>query len=234
LKANILSESKDDPPNAKRRRVSEAVQQEERETQRQEKPPKYRHLAKVTRKVPPHTIQAKWTPLQANCIELISQLLSDVQKPVIARLKEEQKRSQASTILQFVNRRLVTKLSRGLPFPQGTRPQREDDFNFEKILDYNRALEAQLTPTLHANELLEDELSKETIWLESEKAILAELEANAKAASVSRKQAERKLHPLLRSEDSTIEGEYLEFGLHAAVPISGVSCPAKSWCSIES
>ncbi|TVY49607.1 hypothetical protein LOCC1_G000375 [Lachnellula occidentalis] len=214
--------SKDDPPNAKRRRVSEAVRQEERVTQRQEKPPKYQHLAKVTRKVPRHTIEAKWTPLPANCIELISQLLSNVQKPVIARLKEEQKRSQASTILHLVNRKLVTKLSRGLPFPQGTQPQREDDFDFEKILDHNRALEAQLTPALHANELLEDELSKETTWLESEKAILAELEANAKAASVTRKQAERTLHPLLRSENSTIEGQDLELGQHAAVPISGI------------
>lgn len=223
-----MSEPKDDPPNAKGRRVSGAVQREEKETQRQEKPPEYQHLSKVTRNVPHHAIEEKWTPLPADCIELISQLLSDVQKPVIARFKKEQNGSQASSILQRTTHRLANKLSRGLPFPQGTRPQREDDFNFEKILDHNRALEAQLTPAIHANELLEDELSKEETWLESEKAILAELEANAKSAAVSRKDAKRKLHPQLRSENSTMEGEDLEFSQHAAVPISGVRYLAKS------
>ena len=182
----------------------------------------------MTRKVPRHTITAKWESLPANCIELIAQLLSDVHKPVIAHLKEEHKRSQASTALQNVSRRLVGRLSKGLPFPQGTRPQREDDFNFEKILDHNRALEAQLTPALHANELLEDELSKETTWLESEKATLAELEANAKAAAISRKQAERKLHPLLQSKDSTTDEDDLEFGQNSVVPIPGVGHPGNN------
>jgi hypothetical protein len=225
--ANLFSESKD-ATNPKRRRVEEAALQEERETQRQEKPPNYQHLAEVTRKVPLHTIEAKWEPLPANCIELISQLLVDVQRPVIARLKEEHKRSQASSALQMTSHKLVKKISRGVPFPHGTQPQREDDFNFEKVLDHNRALEAQLTPALHANELLEDELRKETTLLESEKAILAELEANAKAAAASRKQAERKLHPLLQSEDSTADKEELGSRQHSVVPISGVSYPGNS------
>jgi hypothetical protein len=101
----------------------------------------------------------------------------------------------------MISRRLISKISKGLPFP-GARGPREDDFDLEKILHRNRALEAQLTPALHANELLEAELSRETTLLESEQAALEELEVNAKTEIARRKQAERKLHPLLQADES--------------------------------
>jgi hypothetical protein len=130
-------------------------------------------------------------------------MLQDIQRPVVVCLSNDQKRTQASTALQMVSRRLVSKISKGLPFPQGTRNHQEDDFDFEKILDHNRALEAHLTPALHANELLEAELRKETARLESEQANLAGLEANAKAEAALRSQT-TKLHPLLQLDDSTL------------------------------
>lgn len=230
FKTNLFLEPRPDAPDTKRRRVDEADQEEETEAQRNEKQPKYQHLAEVMRKVPRHTIDTKWGPLPANCLELISQLLIDVQRPVVARIKEDHKRSQATSALQSSSHSLLKKISKGIPFPQGTRPQREDDFNFEKILDHNMALEAQLTPALHANELLEDELHKESVWLESEKANLVELERNAKAAAISRKQAERKLHSLLQSEDAVVDGEDLGYSERSVIPVSGVS----RWKSIYS
>ena len=123
---------------------------------------------------------------------------------MIVRLNDERQRTQASTALQMVIRRLVSKISKGLPFP-GIHGSQEDNFDFEKILDRNRAFEAQLTPALHANELLEVELKKEAALLESEQAILARLETNAKTESALRKQAGLKLHPLLQSENSANE-----------------------------
>ncbi|TVY81886.1 Regulator of drug sensitivity [Lachnellula suecica] len=222
-KRKSVEKSQHDAPTSKRRRADEATQNdEERQSQQQDKQPKYQHIAAVTKNIAQNTIAAKWAPVTDNCVELIQQLLLDVQRPVVARLKEEHKRAQATTVVQMASRKLVRKISKGVPFPQSTRPQREDDFDFEKVLDHTRALEAQLTPALHANELLEDELSKEMTWLESEKTTLAELEANAKAAAASRKQAERKLHPLLQSEYLPMDEEDLGYTQSSAVAISRV------------
>jgi len=219
----FLVESTDHAPHAKRRRIDETAADQEVEKQRKEKPLKYQHLATLTRNISTHTIEAKWEPLTSRSIEYISDLLIDVQRPVLARLKEEQKRAQASSSMKMASHKLLRMITKGLPFPPSTRPQREDDFDFEKIIDHIRTLESQLTPTLHANELLEDELRKETDWLESDKATLAKLEANAKAAASSRKQAERKLHPVLQSEGSVVDEEDSSFTQRSGVPVSGVS-----------
>jgi hypothetical protein len=170
----------------------------------------YQHLQAVTRKVSRQTIEAKWEPLPSGCVERISQLLQDLQRPVVVRYNDERKKTQSSTALQMISRRLVSKISKGLPFPQGTRNHREDDFDFEKILDHNRALEAQLTPALHANELLEAQVKKELALLESEKETLITLEANAKTGSAKRSEATRRLHSLLRPQDGIMEIEGLK------------------------
>ncbi|KAH7419787.1 CENP-Q, a CENPA-CAD centromere complex subunit-domain-containing protein [Cadophora sp. MPI-SDFR-AT-0126] len=162
----------------------------------------YQHLKAVTRNVSRQTIEAKWEALPPTAIDRIAQLLSDLQRPVIACLSDERKKTQASTAVEVVSRKLVKKFSRGLPFPPGTRNHREDDFDFEKILDHNRALEAQLTPALHSSQLLEAELSKELAKLEADKEFLAELETNAKAEALVRNQAARKLHSVLKEDDS--------------------------------
>ena len=131
-------------------------------------------------------------------------MVHDLQRPVVVHLNDDRKRTEANTTLHMISRRLISKISKGLPFPPAIRANREEDFDFEKILDHNRALEAQLTPTLHRNELLEAELAKETAQLESEHAVLVVLEANAKSQAVARKDAGRKVHPLLQS-DSVIQ-----------------------------
>lgn len=210
-----ISEPADDTHSIKRRKTNTNVRQDERESAPVKTLPSYQHLVPVTRQVSHQTIVAKWEPLPQGAVTSISQFLNDIQRPVVVRLKDDRRRTQASTALQMVSRRLVGKISKGLPFPPETRTRVEDDFNFEKILDHNRALETQLTPALHANDILETELTKEMSLLESEQVALVELETNSKTETSLRKQAGRKLHPLLVSANH-LRGEddlRIEIGL---------------------
>jgi hypothetical protein len=193
----------------KRRRIQKPPQHDH-DTPEPEEAPMYQHLQAVTRRVSRQTIESQWEPLPSNCVERISQLLYDLQRPVVVRYNDERKKMQSSTALQMISRRLVSKISKGLPFPQGTRNHREDDFDFEKILDHTRALESQLTPALHANELLEAQVSKEMALLESERERLGMLEANAKTEAALRSEAARRLHSLLQPQRGTKEIEGLK------------------------
>lgn len=175
--------------------------QQESQTSQTEKAPAYQHLAEVIHRVSRQIIEDKWDPLPQSCIERVSSLLEDIQRPVVVRVGDERRRTQASTALQMVSRRLVSKISKGLPFPQSSGPRRDDDFDFEKILDRSRDLEAQLTQALHANALLESELQKETAHLEAEEEALSQLETNAKTEASRRRETRRKLHSLLQTED---------------------------------
>ncbi|KAE8452846.1 hypothetical protein EG329_013118 [Mollisiaceae sp. DMI_Dod_QoI] len=197
-------------PNKRRRLDKKARQVEVGSPETEEIPMLYQHLRLESRKVSLQTIDAKWEPLPPACIERISQLVQDLQRPVLVHLKDDRKKTQAGTALQMISRRLVNKISKGLPFPPATRNHREEDFDFEKILDHSRELEAQLTPVLHGNELLEAELAKETAWLEADKDMLAELEVNAKSEGIARTEAARKVHALLQSDESTLAIEGLK------------------------
>lgn len=112
----------------------------------------------------------------------------------------------------------------GLPFPPATSRNREDDFNFEKILDHNRALESQLTPAIHANELLEAELRKEMARLESDQQNLADLETNAKKEATFRSENVRNIHSLLQTDTSLEAGDLQlvldEKGVHHSLDAS--------------
>jgi hypothetical protein len=137
-------------------------------------------------------------------------------------INDEIKRKEALKVMNLVARRLINKVSKGLPFPPATRTHREDDFDFEKILDHNRALELLLTPSLHANELLESELVTVKASLESDEDFLAELETNARSEAAIRKAAGRKLHPLLAS-NSTNDAQNDQIGLreeHTILPFT--------------
>lgn len=167
----------------------------------------YRHLTAVSRKIPRQTIDTKWGPLPTNAVDRVGVLLSDVEKLVVMRLQDERRRLQASTAIQMVSRRLQRKLTRGLPFPPGTRPQREEEFDFEKILDSNRELETRLTPMLHSIDLLKAEIEKEGNLLEQETARLEALEADARADTTRRKKDSKKLHFLLPADQGYVKLE---------------------------
>lgn len=233
---NTKSKDQEERSEQPRRSQKSTQDDDDQETPETEEPPDYQHLAEVTHRVSRQTIEAKWESLPARCIELVSSLLEDIQKPVVVRLGDERRRAQASTALQMVSRRLVSKISKGLPFPPSTGARREDDFDFEKILDHSRDLEAQLTVALHANDLLESELRKETAHLEAEEDALLQLETNAKAEASRRREAGRKLHSLLQSEDAaSSESLKDETGLDPDVqeaPLSLVSFTLSSICVV--
>jgi len=180
----------------------------------------YQQLRAVTRRVPRHTIENKWGALPSGATIRVGQMMTDIERSVVMRLRDERKRTQASTAVQMVIRRLDRKLTRGLPFPPSTRVQREEDFDFEKILDSNRLLESQLTPILHSIELLKAETAKEEELLEVERERLALLEENAKSEASRRKQAAKKLHPILQVDNDEAKAEEFkeDIGLAEANP----------------
>ena len=190
-----------------RRAEKPSVPEEEEDISEHEDLLVYQRLVAVTRRISRQTINSKWEPLPPGCVERIAQLLQDTQRPVVQHLNSERKRTQASTALQMVSRKLVSKISKGLPFPKETHHHQEDDFDFEKILDHTRRLESILTPTLHANMLLESNLATETALLEQEKKNLKWLETNAKTEATLRRDAARKLHTLLRPDSSMANDE---------------------------
>ncbi|KAI6714157.1 hypothetical protein PZA11_004147 [Diplocarpon coronariae] len=193
-----------------KRQLIEEVRSQERSNEPEDELASYQHLKAVTRRISRQTIDAKWEPLQLNSVDCITQLLQDAQRPVLTRIHDEKKKTQASTALQSTSRNLIKKLKKGLPFPPGSRSHKEDDFDFEKVLDHSRALEAQLTPAMHSNSLLTAELSKEVALLESDKEKLAELEANARSEAAARSKAARKFHSVLQSDDPSSKVEALK------------------------
>lgn len=163
----------------------------------------YQHIRSTKRRIPKAVIQDKWTPLPKPAIDRIGQLLLDVERATVMRLQDEQKRLQASTAIQLVSRRVQRKLIKGLPFPPATRALKEDDFEFEKVLDNSRVLEAQLTPMLHSIELLKAELAKEESKLAMEQEELMELESNAKDEFAESNKTLKRLHYLVRPDMGT-------------------------------
>ncbi|KFZ03442.1 hypothetical protein V502_10946 [Pseudogymnoascus sp. VKM F-4520 (FW-2644)] len=170
----------------------------------------FQHLEPVECGVSHNTIDSTWEPLPATAHDRAMQLLGDIEKSVVQRLRDERKRTQASTAIQMVTRRLGRKIARGLPFPPGSRPQRDEDFDFERILDATRKQEGLLTPALHARELLKAEIKREEVMLKREQAALERLEKNASAEWGRRKAEAKKLHPSLAKKG----GEVVVWGDH--------------------
>lgn len=170
--------------------------------------PGYQQLAPISRNVSRAVIEAKWSGLPVTCEDRVARLLEDIQKPVLARLKDAQQQSQASTALHNISRKIVRKIGQGLPFPPSIRTNREDDFDFEGILDHNRELEGLLDPVTYSNKLLEAELSKEMDLLEEERSLLDTLKTNAKAEALKRKQDTRAVHPYLQCFGKTASMDF--------------------------
>lgn len=162
--------------------------------------PEYQHWTVTERKVSRQTIDSRWEPLSGVAIERVTQLMGDVEKSVVMRLRDEKKRYQAATAINLVLRRLRRRLIRGLPFPPSTRPQKQEDFDLEHILDNNAALETRLTPMLHSIELLKAEIRKEKVLLEKDARNLEVLKANAKADATRRRRDVKNSHFLLQAD----------------------------------
>ncbi|KFY07447.1 hypothetical protein V492_07141 [Pseudogymnoascus sp. VKM F-4246] len=178
-----------------------------RQSPRAESPPSplpFQHLEPVECGVSHNTIDSTWEPLPATAHDRAMQVLADIEKSVVQRLRDERKRTQASTAIQMVTRRLGRKITRGLPFPPGSRPQREEDFDFERILDATRKHEGLLTPALHGVDLLKAEIKREEVMLEREQEALEKLQRNAHAERTRRKAEAKRLHPSLAKREGDV------------------------------
>ena len=135
------------------------------------------------------------------------------------RLKDEEKRDQASNAINTVIRRVTRKIAKGMPFPppslaprtkeerQGKEGGgRDTDFDAERIIDASREAERKLTPLLHSVMLLKAEIKREEELLEAETKALERLERNAKEDRARRRAEVRKFHPSLRKPEGITEG----------------------------
>lgn len=201
----------------KRRRVQSdsTDEDDENELRLQESLP-YAKIVSTTRKISVHTVQDKWSALPLDCIERASQLMEGLQRPAIIHVTEEKQKLQAQSAVETVIRRIIRKLTKGMPFPRASRIHREEAFDFERTINQNRSLSARLLPVVHANDLLESNLAKERALLEAEEADLRGLEANADAQASNIKSTMRKHHAILRREHYDFGEDRKEHSEHVA------------------
>ncbi|KAJ9649390.1 hypothetical protein H2199_000165 [Coniosporium tulheliwenetii] len=180
---------------------------DERSSARPQKRPKYQYLRAHTRHIPQDTITTKWINLPLPAQQAVRTLFKATKRPVLASIREGQRRTEAELTLNAVIQKLERQLPR-MPFPPKTK---EAHLDLEKVLERNRVLEGELTPALHWVELLKVEIEKEEEALDRDRVALAELEANAKAEERRRRKQVKKAHPLLtESLDHGYEGDDAE------------------------
>jgi hypothetical protein len=182
----------------KRGRKSRTEQEDARSQSSSPEPPPYRHLAMRTRKITRQVIQDKWSPLDPSSVEGVSELLQMSTRPVLLRLNNLTKHSQATAALNAISNKLRSKLTRGLPFPPATTSnKREDELSYETTLDGIQSMEAQLDPLLHSVALLRKEKERAEKELDQEYKLLNSISANARSEIRGRRDQLRKIHPLV-------------------------------------
>ncbi|KAK2053519.1 hypothetical protein LY76DRAFT_581628 [Colletotrichum caudatum] len=214
------------PPKKRRRRTSEEIRQQQQQRQQPRAEPatarrpipKYRHIAPRARQIPRSIIEENWSPLAPSSLAHVTSLLRLSERPVLQRLAaNEKRRDQAASAIRLVTKRLIKKLSRGLPFPPATAPPtgsrsakkhdadggRAEELNFERVIEDVAALERQLDPLLHAVKLLKAEKERDERALEADYESLTTLEANARSEARNYKDNLRKTHVLVPEKKGT-------------------------------
>ncbi|KAI9681494.1 MAG: hypothetical protein M1817_002778 [Caeruleum heppii] len=116
------------------------------------------------KRVPQHVVASKWAALPVPAQNRVADIFRAIERPVITRHKDERRRAEAQAALAPLLRTLRKKLPR-MAFPAKTR---DVDFDYERTLHNNRALEAQLNPALHSIGLLRARINRETALLEAD------------------------------------------------------------------
>ncbi|OTA58030.1 hypothetical protein K449DRAFT_415978 [Hypoxylon sp. EC38] len=199
--------SNEPPPASRKHRRSSGTQTRSSSPDSDGSPPRYRHLTTRTRRVPLNVVESKWTPLEAPAINSVTTLLQSASRPVLLRLTNAQKHTQAQAALNAVANRLRSKISRGLPFPPATTSaRREEEFEFERTISGIQSLESQLDPLLHSVELLRREKERAQKDLDREYKMLGRLGSNARAEARERRERVRKMHVLVPEKPGEVKG----------------------------
>ncbi|KAJ5569425.1 uncharacterized protein N7459_008855 [Penicillium hispanicum] len=183
---------------------------------------RYAYLKPHVRRVPEKTIKSKWTTLPEPVQDKVRDMFHALERPVIGRHRNEQKRIEAQSAVQAVVRNLGRRLPR-MPFPPITK---DSNFDYESALDEHvrvplelprtselqlmmiqRTLEAGLTTMKDSIDLLKSEIAKEEALLAGEKKSLQEMDKNAKRAEAERKRQTKNEHPVLRHLDELRQGQ---------------------------
>lgn len=220
--ANRSRQANKATPRSGRHRQSSEAQDRSSSPDSAGSPPRYRHLATRTRRVPRNVIESKWTPLEAPALSSVATLLQSTSRPVLLRINNQQRHSYATSALNAVSNRLRSKISRGLPFPPATTStRREEEFEFERTISGIQNLESQLDPLLHSVELLRREKERAEKELDHEYKILSRLGANARAEARERRDQMRKMHVLVPEKPPTPNSDDYTGGVETAAKGSG-------------
>lgn len=93
----------------------------------------YPALESQIKHVPPDVVSSKWVNLSNTSQEQVRRLLRAVQRPVVARYRDDSKRAEAQLAIHSFIETLERKLPR-FPFPPNTK---DAHFDYEKLLDSN-------------------------------------------------------------------------------------------------
>ncbi|KAH7061264.1 CENP-Q, a CENPA-CAD centromere complex subunit-domain-containing protein [Macrophomina phaseolina] len=177
---------------------------------------KFAHLKPRTRHISQSVITTKWKPAPLPAQHAARALFVAAKRPVVEAAGRrgaasgsgggsagayDRRRAEAEATLASVLRKLEKQVPR-IPFPGSLHQKRGpggEVFELEKVVERNRALEAQLTPAVHAVKLLEEAVRREERVLEGERAQLGVLRQRARGAErVAKERGRRGLHPVLK------------------------------------
>ncbi|KAI9792397.1 MAG: hypothetical protein M1816_002281 [Peltula sp. TS41687] len=160
-------------------------------------PSRFPTLEQEIKLVPPEVVNSKWVNLSVPAQEQVRGLFTAVERTLVMRDRDEDKRAEAQLALNSLLQDLERKLPR-FPFPPDTK---DAHFDYEKLLESNRSLEAQLTPSIHSIGLLKEAIQQEEALLTADKRKLDHLEKEAKAEEILRSRQTKNVHPLLSLPD---------------------------------
>ncbi|PYH90789.1 hypothetical protein BO71DRAFT_412325 [Aspergillus ellipticus CBS 707.79] len=155
---------------------------------------RFAYLKPQVRQVSERTIKSKWSTLSEPVQDKVRDMFRTLERPVIVRQQNENRRIEAQAAVQAVVKNLGKRLPR-MPFPPVTK---DSVFEYEAALKEHCALEATLATMTDSIDLLKTEVEKEEALLAKEKKQLQEMEKNAKRAETDRKRQSKKEHPVLK------------------------------------
>ncbi|KAK9240991.1 CENP-Q, a CENPA-CAD centromere complex subunit-domain-containing protein [Lipomyces kononenkoae] len=152
-------------------------------------------LQRVVRKVSQGVIRNDWTPLSNTAREEIMKIMHAVSFAVYSSVTSEEKKKEAQEVVHSVLSKMERRLRR-LPVPSVTKDR---NFQYEKMLELNTSLEADLATDLQQISELEAEIAAEQNELEKDRGYLKTLTQNAKSQELLRASQKKKLNNLLKN-----------------------------------
>ncbi|KAL1632492.1 hypothetical protein SLS56_003571 [Neofusicoccum ribis] len=204
---------------------------------------KFAHLKPRTRHISQSVITTKWRPAPPAVQHSARALFVAAKRPVVEAAGRagrspgvvgeayDKRRAEAEVTLASVLRKLEKQVPR-IPFPpmRGGGVGLEGVFDLERVVERNRALEAELTPQVYAVKLLREAVVGEEEVLEAEREALEVLEERAKGAERRARERERRgAHPVVkrwRMAARKREEEEMEDGVEG-IRLAAASAPSE-------